>query len=142
MPVRRAEAEWSGDLKTGTGKLKTGSGALDRAYSFASRFEDGAGTNPEELIGAAHAGCFSLALSHQLAQAGHTPERVHTTAKVNLEKTDAGMSITRIDLVTRGRVPGLDADTFKEHAEKAKKECIVSRALKAVDMTVDAQLES
>lgn len=141
MAVRRAEAEWKGNLAKGTGTLKTESGAVDHPYSFASRFEDGSGTNPEELIGAAHAGCFTMALSHSLAQAGHEPERVHTTASVNLEKTDAGMSITRIDLVTRGRVPGIDAETFRDFAEKAKRECIVSRALKAVDMTLDAALE-
>jgi lipoyl-dependent peroxiredoxin len=142
MAVRKAEAEWKGNLAKGTGHLTTGSGAVDRAYSFASRFEDGSGTNPEELIGAAHAGCFSMALAHSLAQAGHEPERVHTTASVHLEKTDDGMSITRIDLVTRGRVPDIDQETFQEFAESAKQGCIVSRALKAVDMTLDATLES
>lgn len=142
MPVRKAEAEWKGNLARGTGHLKTGSGAVDRAYSFASRFEEGTGTNPEELIGAAHAGCFSMALSHALAQAGHDPERVHTVASVNLEKVDGGMAVTRIDLVTRGRVPGIDQATFQEFAENAKRDCIVSRALAAVDMTLDATLEN
>ncbi len=140
MAVRKAEAEWKGNLARGTGHLKTGSGAVDRAYSFASRFEDGAGTNPEELIGAAHAGCFSMALSHALAQAGHDPQSVHTVASVNLEKVDGGMSITRIDLVTKGRVPGIDQATFAEFAENAKRDCIVSRALSAVDMTLEATL--
>lgn len=142
MAVRTAEAEWKGDLAQGTGELKTGSGAVEHAYSFASRFEDGSGTNPEELIGAALAGCYSMALSHQLAQAGHGPERVHTTAKVHLEKVDGGMSITRIDLVTLGRVPGLDDAVFQEHAERASRECIISRALGAVEKTLDATLES
>jgi osmotically inducible protein OsmC len=142
MAVRSAEAEWKGNLAEGTGTVRTGSGALDGAYSFKSRFEEGAGTNPEELIGAAHAGCFSMALSHQLAQEGHEPESVRTTARVHLEKVDGQMAISRIDLVTRGRVPGIDADTFREHAERAKSGCIVSRALGAVDMTLDATLES
>jgi osmotically inducible protein OsmC len=142
MPVRTAEAEWKGNLAQGAGQMKTGSGAVERAYSFSSRFEDGAGTNPEELIGAAHAGCFSMALAHALAQAGHEPERVRTTASVHLEKTDDGMSITRIDLVTRGRVPGIDQGTFEEYAENARKGCIVSRALRAVEISVDATLES
>ncbi len=140
MPVRSAEAEWKGDLKGGSGTVKTETGALDGAYSFASRFESGTGTNPEELIAAAHAGCFSMALSNMLAEHGHEPESVQTRAKVNLDMGEDGPSISRIDLVCRARVPGLDEDHFKEHAEAAKKGCPVSKALAAVEITLDATL--
>ena len=107
MPVRNAEARWEGDLPNGKGTMRFGGGAFEGQYSFSSRFEDGAGTNPEELIAAAHAGCFSMALSNGLAKAGFTPTRVDTTASVHLEKTDAGFGITRIDLRTEAEVPGL-----------------------------------
>src|SRR5215510_3224313 len=103
MATRNSEAVWEGDLKTGKGTVKLGSGAYQGTYSFQSRFESGAGTNPEELIAAAHAGCFSMALSHDLAQAGHPPKRVQTTAKVHLEKSGGGFSIPRIDLVTEAQ---------------------------------------
>src|SRR5579872_2711454 len=109
MAARTSEAEWKGSLREGKGTMKLGSGAFQGAYSFSSRFESGTGTNPEELIAAAHAGCFSMALSHGLAQAGFTPMRVHTTAKVHLEKTADGFGIPRIDLVTEADVPGIDA---------------------------------
>lgn len=141
MKVRSAQAEWNGDLRSGKGTLSTESGAVDTKYSFTSRFEDGPETNPEELIGAAHAGCFSMALSNILAQAGHPPKSVSTTARVTLEMLEGGPTITRIDLRTRGDVPGLDADGFLEHAEAAKQGCPVSRALKAVEITLDAALE-
>jgi osmotically inducible protein OsmC len=137
---RTAEARWNGDLKSGNGSVKLGSGAFEGPYGFTSRFENGAGTNPEELIGAAHAGCFSMALAAGLANAGHKPNRVSTTAKVTLDKGDQGFSITGIHLVTRGDVPGLSADEFKRFAEDTKQNCIVSRALSAVPMTLDAQL--
>src|SRR5438093_4459396 len=114
---RRASAVWSGGIKDGSGKISTGSGTLTNVnYGFKSRFEDGPGTNPEELIGAAHAGCFSMALSNKLATAGYPPASVDTTANVHLEKTDAGMSVTRIDLVTDAVVPGIEKDKFDELA--------------------------
>jgi osmotically inducible protein OsmC len=140
MPTRNAEAVWEGDLKGGKGTMKLSSGAYQGAYSFASRFEQGTGTNPEELIAAAHAGCFSMALSHGLAQAGFPPKRVHTTAKVHLEKTDAGFAIPRIDLVTEATVPGIDAAAFQKQAETAKQNCPVSKLLKAAEITLDAKL--
>src|SRR6476661_8825113 len=124
--IRTADAEWKGNLKEGSGMMKLGSGAYEGAYSFQSRFENGTGTNPEELIAAAHAGCFSMALSHGLAQAGHPPKRVHTTAKVHLEKTDTGFGIPRIDLITEAEVPGMSAADFQKQAETAKQNCPVS----------------
>jgi osmotically inducible protein OsmC len=132
MTVRTSEAEWKGTLKEGAGIMRLGSGAFEGAYSFPSRFESGKGTNPEELIAAAHAGCFSMALSAGLGRAGFTPTRIHTVAKVHLGATEAGPTITKIELVVEGEVPGLDADGFKTHAEAAKKGCVVSRALAAV----------
>lgn len=140
MPVRTAEAVWEGDLKDGKGRLSLGSGAFEGQYSFTSRFEEGTGTNPEELIGAAHAGCFSMALSAALAREGHTPTRVQTTARVHLEKVGDANSITRSELVCEGEVPGIDEATFLEFAENAKKSCIVSRALGAIDITLEAKL--
>src|SRR5512138_1727469 len=108
MPIRTATARWEGNLTEGSGTIKTGKGGYQGNYSFKSRFEEGEGTNPEELIGAAHAGCFSMAFSKQLSDAGFPPAAVDTTAKVHLDKTDAGMTVTRIDLVTEGDVPGID----------------------------------
>ena len=141
MPVRSAKAEWRGDLKSGNGTLETETGAASGAYSFSSRFEEGAGTNPDELIAAAHAACFSMALSGELGKAGHQPERVRTTAQVHVERGESGFGITRIDLVTRASVPGLDEGAFKEQAEAAKVGCPVSKALAAVEITLDAALE-
>ena len=138
---RTATAEWSGDLKSGKGRIGVGSGAFAGPYSFISRFEGSKDTNPEELLGAAHAGCYSMALSHALAQAGKTATRIDTTAKVQLEKDAKGFSIARIDLVTRGTVPGLSAAEFQKFAEDTKQNCIVSRALAAVPMTLDAKLD-
>ena len=129
MPVRTGFAVGEGDLLNGKGTVKLGSGAFEGRYSFASRFEEGNGTNPEELIGAAHAGCFSMALSHELAQAGHTPKRVSTTAKVHLEKVAEGFKITSIDLNTEAEIPGIGQDEFQKFAENAKKGCPVSQAL-------------
>ena len=142
MPVRNAEARWEGDLPNGKGTMRFGGGAFEGQYSFSSRFEDGAGTNPEELIAAAHAGCFSMALSNGLAKAGFTPTRVDTTASVTLEKTDAGFGITKIDLRTEAEVPGIDQAAFDEQAETAKKNCPVSKALAAVDINLEAKLVS
>ena len=141
MAVRTATAEWKGDLQGGSGTLETESGAVQTGYSFGTRFGEERGTNPEELIGAAHAGCFSMALANMLAQAGHTPTSIRTEAKVKLEMLEGGPTITRIDLRTRGKVPGMDEGAFVEQAERAKGGCPVSRALKAVEITLDAKLE-
>ena len=130
--LRNAEAEWKGNLKDGKGTMKLGSGAFEGAYSFQSRFENGTGTNPEELIAAAHAGCFSMALSNNLAQAGHTPERVHTVAKVDFGRDDQGPMITKIDLICEVKAPGLDQAKLQEIGDKAKAGCPISRALAAV----------
>src|SRR5262249_14165693 len=140
MPTRNAEAVWEGDLKGGKGTVSLGSGAYRGAYSFQSRFESGTGTNPEELIAAAHAGCFSMALSHALAQAGHPPRRGHTTPQVHLEKVADGVAIPGIDLVTEADVPGLDAAAFKQQAEQAKKNWPVSKLLTGAQITLDARL--
>src|SRR3954449_7508324 len=142
MPVRKANAVWEGSLKEGHGTVKLGSGAYEGQYSFASRFEEGAGTNPEELIAAAHAGCFSMALSGGLGRAGFTPDRVHTTAKVHLEKGDAGFRISRIELDTEAAVPGIDDATFQEQAETAKQNCPVSKLLIGAEITLKARLTS
>lgn len=140
MAVRKADAVWNGGLKDGNGRLKTGSGAFEGSYSFSSRFEDGGGTNPEELLGAAHAGCFAMALAAGLGRAGFQPRRVSASASVHLTKNESGFSISRIDLVCEGDVPGIDAATFAAQAEETKKGCIVSRALAAVPMTLEAHL--
>ncbi len=140
MAIRTAKAAWNGSLKEGDGTLALGSGAFEGRYSFSSRFEEGTGTNPEELLGAAHAGCFSMALAAGLGRAGFSPKRVETVAKVHLGKTDAGLAITRIDLETRAEVPGIDEATFRKHAEETKINCIVSRALSAVEVHLDAKL--
>jgi lipoyl-dependent peroxiredoxin len=140
MPVRKADAVWEGDIRGGNGKVSLGSGAFEGRYSFGSRFEEGAGTNPEELIGAAHAGCFSMALSGGLGRGGHTPKRIATTAKVHIEKVGEGFSITRIELDTQAEVPGIDDATFQEFAKKAKEGCPVSRALAGTEITLNAKL--
>lgn len=143
MPTRKATASWSGDLPNGTGNMAFGSGAFEGAFSFRSRFENGTGTNPEELIGAAHAGCFSMAFSNVLAEAGFTPERVETTARVTLEMTDdGGPTITKVALNTEADVPGIDNDTFQQHAEAAKEGCPVSKALAGTEITLNATLTS
>jgi osmotically inducible protein OsmC len=129
MPVRKSEAVWEGSLMDGKGTMKFGSGAFEGPYSFKSRFEDGSGTNPEELIGAAHAGCFSMAFSLFLGEAGYKPERIHTIAHVHIEKVGDGFSITAIDLETEGKVPGISKDDFVQQAEVAKNNCPVSQAL-------------
>lgn len=140
MPTRKAEAEWSGDLKDGHGTMALGSGAFKGPYSFRSRMEDGAGTNPEELLGAAHAGCFSMQLSAMLAAAGHPPTRLHTTALVHFGPSGGGFAITGIDLTTEAEVPGLDSAAFLEQAEAAKLNCPVSKALAATPITLKATL--
>jgi osmotically inducible protein OsmC len=140
MPTRTAEANWNGSLLEGKGQLSVGSKAFSGPYDWKGRSGDGAGTNPEELIAAAHAGCFSMALSHQLAQAGHPPTRVHTTAKVNFEKQAVGFAITRIDLSTEAQVPGIDDAQFQKFANGAKEGCPVSKALKATPINLTARL--
>lgn len=140
MPVRTANAVWEGGLKDGKGTMRLGSGAYEGRYSFGSRFEEAPGTNPEELIGAAHAGCFSMALSAGLGKAGHSPKRVATSAKVHLGKVGEGFKITAIDLVTEAEVPGLDDAAFQEYARGAKEGCPVSQALAGVEIRLDAKL--
>ena len=143
MPIRTASARWQGNLTDGSGTMRTGKGGLTANYSFKSRFEEGEGSNPEELIGAAHAGCFSMALSKQLADAGATDTSVETTAKVHFDKTDAGMTVTRIDLETVGQVPGMDEAQFSKLAETAKENCPISRLLSpGAQITVTARLAS
>ena len=141
MPARAASAEWKGSLKEGKGVMKMVSGAYEGPYSFASRFESGTGTNPEELIAAAHAGCFSMALSAGLGKAGFTPTSVQTTATVHLGPLGEGMGVVKIDLDTVANVPGIDEKTFMEQAEGAKKGCPISKALAAVpQITLKARL--
>ena len=140
MPVRTSNAVWRGDLKGGDGTVALGSGAFEGPYSFPSRFEEGPGTNPEELIGAAHAGCFAMALSNGLAGAGFTPTEVRVEARVHLGRDDQGAAITKIELLCRATVPGIDAGTFAAQAEAAKVGCPVSKALAAVPIELDAAL--
>lgn len=142
MPVRKAEAQWEGSLQDGKGAMRLGGGAYEGPYSFKSRFEEGNGTNPEELIAAAHSGCFSMALTGTLGRAGYASNWVRTTAGVHLTKTDDGFRIQQIDLVTEADVPGLDDATFQELAETAKKTCPVSVVLAAANITLDAKLVS
>jgi osmotically inducible protein OsmC len=142
MPARTATARWEGGLQGGKGSMRLGSGAFEGQYSFSSRFEEGTGTNPEELIAAAHAGCFSMALSAGLERAGFTATSVETSAKVHLERGDSGFRISRIDLTTNATVPGIDDAAFQEQAQTAKANCPVSQALAAVDIRLDATLTS
>jgi lipoyl-dependent peroxiredoxin len=140
MPIRKADAEWKGNLIEGQGRIKLGSGAYEGAYSFKSRMEEGPGTNPEELIAAAHAGCFSMALSAGLAKGGFAPKRVHTEAAVHFDKVGEGFAITAIDLKTEAEVPGIDEAKFQEFAAGAKKNCPVSKALAATTINLQATL--
>ena len=137
MSVRKAEAVWKGTLKEGSGNLKVGSGAFEVPYSWGTRFGDAVGVNPEELVGAAHAGCYSMFLSSLLTKAGFTPTRILTTASVHLE---AGPTITQIELDTTAQVPGLSEAAFQEQAEAAKKNCPVSKALASVEIVLTARL--
>lgn len=139
---RNASAEWTGGLKDGKGSISTDSGVLaNTQYSFGTRFENGAGTNPEELIGAAHAGCFSMALSGQLTNAGSPPDSIRTKATVSMEKTDAGFTVTSVHLDVTARVPGIDQAAFDTAANNAKTGCPISRLLNT-QITMDAKLES
>ena len=138
---RTASAVWRGGLKDGKGTISSQSGALkDLQYSFSTRFENGVGTNPEELIAAAHAGCFTMALSGQLTGAGLTAEQIDTNAAVTMDKTDAGWTVTKIHLTTKAKVPGIDKTKFNELANAAKKGCPISRLLAAAEITLDASL--
>ncbi len=140
MPTRSAEAEWSGNLTEGNGKIKLGSGAFEGAYTWRGRSADGPGTNPEELIGAAHAGCFTMALSAQLTGAGFTPTHIHTTAKVHLEKSGDGFAIPQIELTTEAQIPGIDDAAFQAQAATAKANCPVSKALAGPEIRLTATL--
>ena len=142
MPVRHAEAIWEGTLREGNGTMKFGSGAFQGAYTFASRFESGSGTNPEELLGAAHAGCFSMALSGELARAGYQPQRIHTTANVHLDKVDGGFKVTRVVLETQANVPDISDDEFQQKAEGAKYNCPVSQLFQGAEISLNARLIS
>jgi len=139
MPQRKGSAEWKGGLKDGHGSLSLGSGAFEGSYSFGSRFEESKGTNPEELIGAAHAACFSMALAGALGRAGYEPKRVSTTARVDLDMSN-GPRIATITLETEAEVPGIDEEEFRKQAEGAKQNCPVSKALAGVDIRLDARL--
>jgi osmotically inducible protein OsmC len=138
---RSASAVWQGGLKDGKGTISTQSGTLkDAQYSFSTRFENGVGTNPEELIAAAHAGCFSMALSAQLGEANFKPDSIETKAVVTLEKTSDGFAVTKIHLTTSAKIPNIDKAKFDELAKKAKEGCPISKLLKAAEITLDAQL--
>jgi osmotically inducible protein OsmC len=143
MTARNGTAEWQGDLQAGSGTVVVGDGVFEGAYSYGSRLGDDDGTNPEQLIAAAHAACFTMALANQLAEAGHPPKSLHTDANVHLRLVDDALTITRIDLVTSGHVEGIDQQRFQGFAEDAKRSCPVSRALAAVpEITLTATLES
>jgi osmotically inducible protein OsmC len=142
MPKRKAKASWTGDLQNGNGNMSFGSGAYEGAYSFKSRFDDGTGTKPEELIGAAHAGCYSMALSADLAEAGYKPESVTTDANVTLEMVDGDPAITTIELNVKAKISDIDNKTFQDHAEGAKNNCPVSKALAGVNIKLNATLEN
>jgi osmotically inducible protein OsmC len=143
MATRNASAEWRGTLQEGDGRMALGSGAFDGPFSFRTRFEEEPGTNPEELIGAALAGCYSMQIGAMLANAGHLADSVRTDARVHLRQQEGLPTITQIDLVTRARVPGIDDAAFQQTAQEAKQACLVHRALAGVgEITLDAQLES
>jgi len=142
MPIRTSDATWNGDLKSGEGTVRLGSGAFEGQYSFGSRFESGTGTNPEELIGAAHAGCYSMALAAGLGAAGYSPTSVSTKADVHIDKVGDGFTITKIDLRTEATIAGIDDAAFQKIAEETKATCPVSRALASTEITLDAKLTS
>jgi len=138
MPVRHASATWHGSIKEGHGHMQFAD--YEGSYSVPSRFEEADGTNPEELLGAAHAGCFSMALSSGLSAAGHAPDSVQTTAEVHIDKLETGWTVTKIHLITKAKVAGIDEQAFQEQAENAKKNCPISRALGAIEITMEASL--
>lgn len=140
MKIRSAQAQWKGTLQQGTGSMKLGSGAFEGPYSFLSRFEDGAGTNPEELIAAAHAGCFSMSLSNELGKAGFPPTSIQTKANLHVDRVEGRFTLLKIHLEVEAEVPGIGEAAFLEKAEAARKGCPVSRALAAVEITMSAKL--
>ena len=140
MPVRTADAQWEGNLKDGKGTMRLGGGAYEGPYTFSSRFEEGSGTNPEELIAGAHAGCFSMKFSADLDAAGATPHSVHTTANVHLDKVEGGFKITRIHLVSEAQVDGIDEAKFQEVAESSRQNCPISGLVTGAEITVEAKL--
>ncbi len=142
MVTHKAQANWQGNLKEGRGRMEVGSGACASEYSATARFESNQGTNPEEMIGAAHAGCYSMALANLLADAGHDPTRIDTSAFVDLEKEGNGFKISTITLNTKAQVPGMHEDKFKEMAQKARDNCVVSKALAGVNIALNAELAS
>ncbi|MEV7044448.1 OsmC family protein [Amycolatopsis sp. NPDC051061] len=140
MATRMSTARWQGSIVEGSGSMALGSGAYEGSFSFLSRFEDGKGTNPEELIAAAHAGCFSMAFTHILEGAGYSPRSVETSAAVRLSSVEGGFEISRIDLKTQADIPGIDGNDFAKLADAAKAGCVVSKALAAVEITLEATL--
>jgi len=140
MPLRHAEAHWSGGLKAGHGVMQVGEEISEAAYSFGSRFQERKGTNPEELLGAAEAGCYSMSLSQLLEKEGHTPSSIDASAEVHLDKKDGGFKITAIDLDVEADVPGISEKTFQSLAEKAKSECLVSQAMSGLKINLNARL--
>jgi lipoyl-dependent peroxiredoxin len=140
MPIRSSDAVWEGPLQGGKGTMRFGGGAFEGQYSFTSRFEEGTGTNPEELIAAAHAGCYSMALSGALGRNETPPTKISTTAKVHLDKAEVGFAITLIELVTEAEVPGVDAADFARIAEDVKSTCPVSKVLAGAEITLQAKL--
>lgn len=140
MPTRTARATWEGTLQKGAGNITLASGACQASYSFGSRFENGSGTNPEELLAAAHAGCFAMALSLELGKAGYSPEQIDAEARVTIEPADGGFAIRSSHIVCEARVPGIDAATFAKYAEATKLGCPVSKALTSIEITLDARL--
>ena len=140
--IRTAEAAWEGTFRDGKGNMKLGSGAFEGAFSYHTRMEEeGPGTNPEELLAAAHAGCFSMSLSRRLSAAGHPPKRIHTEGRVHFERAEDGYVISRIELQTEAEVPGVDEEVFHEQAEAAKRYCPVSKALAGVEIGLKVKLE-
>jgi osmotically inducible protein OsmC len=143
MATRNGSAVWKGDLQGGEGRITVGDGAFEGPYSFKSRFEDGEGTNPEELLAAAHAGCFTMAMSLMLGNEGHAPEQLNTDVRAELRNVDGVPTITKMIIKTRGKVPGIDQEAFEQIANQAKETCVISRALGGVDeMSLEATLES
>jgi osmotically inducible protein OsmC len=141
MTARNGSAEWRGSIESGSGTVTVGDGVFEGAYSYESRFAEGEGTNPEQLIAAAHAACFTMALSSVLGAAGHVPDSLHTNARVQLRNIDGAPTLTRIDLETEGQVPGIDDQQFQQHAEAAKANCPVSRALAGIpEIALEAKL--
>jgi len=142
MPTRSATATWDGQIKDGEGHLQVGSGAFEGPYSFETRFENGSGASPEELLGAAHAGCYSMALSKLLGEGGHTPEHIATSANVHLDRTNEGFAISRITLATEARVPDIEEDEFRRIADDAKNGCLISQVIQGAEIELEAQLRS